>query len=256
MRYYDLPRFYVTRFYTFRQMFHDFALFLRENSIEVSNGHSMEVWSLEINGHTFCEEDFLDDNVADVVTSDTKCVFKVLRTRAPEEFARLERFARIMPGRVNKFNVGFFNAMTLTLDAIRENDSRVNRRLEELIESLYDHPEEPEEEEPLDFDISILPFMMLGFFNQQIPVIADQGVVVSLSESYFDSLPEIIPSAGGVCTICQDEFEEDEMVKSIKCGHEFHIDCVRTWLTRESTKCPNCRVELHTDDSQRAFHNV
>ncbi|KAL4159881.1 hypothetical protein KRP22_000439 [Phytophthora ramorum] len=51
------------------------------------------------------------------------------------------------------------------------------------------------------------------------------------------------------CAICMGEQRTvplgttDAVALELPCGHRFHSDCVRSWLTRRST-CPLCRFEL------------
>ncbi|KAE8666474.1 hypothetical protein F3Y22_tig00112498pilonHSYRG00198 [Hibiscus syriacus] len=46
------------------------------------------------------------------------------------------------------------------------------------------------------------------------------------------------------CTICLNEFEDDEMLRLIpKCSHVYHLDCIDAWLSSHST-CPACRTDL------------
>ena len=44
-----------------------------------------------------------------------------------------------------------------------------------------------------------------------------------------------------ICSICFDEFKEENIIRKIKCNHLFHKDCVDPWLLKESYKCPVCR---------------
>lgn len=44
-----------------------------------------------------------------------------------------------------------------------------------------------------------------------------------------------------VCSICLENFAADQNIcKLSRCAHEFHQECLKTWLTRRR-KCPNCR---------------
>jgi hypothetical protein len=45
------------------------------------------------------------------------------------------------------------------------------------------------------------------------------------------------------CVICQDNIDIDEIIRNIKCSHNFHIDCIDNWFT-ENKKCPTCKYEL------------
>ncbi|CAK4699559.1 hypothetical protein AeMF1_018900 [Aphanomyces euteiches] len=50
------------------------------------------------------------------------------------------------------------------------------------------------------------------------------------------------------CAICMSSM--DNQVVRLPCGHAFHNDCVRQWLTRCNT-CPNCRHEFQKELSGR-----
>lgn len=45
------------------------------------------------------------------------------------------------------------------------------------------------------------------------------------------------------CSICFQKFE-DAKTHTTTCGHNFHADCVESWLACSGTACPICRVEL------------
>jgi len=47
------------------------------------------------------------------------------------------------------------------------------------------------------------------------------------------------------CPVCKENFEEEEVVLEMPCGHLFHPDCLVPWLKIHAT-CPLCRVELPT----------
>lgn len=39
------------------------------------------------------------------------------------------------------------------------------------------------------------------------------------------------------------DFENNEKLKSIKCGHQFHNECLDGWLNNEKV-CPICKNEV------------
>ncbi|KAH0864102.1 hypothetical protein HID58_081313 [Brassica napus] len=42
------------------------------------------------------------------------------------------------------------------------------------------------------------------------------------------------------CSICQDEYERECQVGKLDCGHSFHVQCVKQWLSRKNA-CPVCK---------------
>lgn len=45
------------------------------------------------------------------------------------------------------------------------------------------------------------------------------------------------------CTICQEDFKQNETIKKLPCDHYFHANCILPWLQSQST-CPICRAGL------------
>ncbi len=49
----------------------------------------------------------------------------------------------------------------------------------------------------------------------------------------------------GCCTICLEEFQHRDNVKSLPCLHQFHSTCINQWLSRDSKpSCPICKSEV------------
>jgi hypothetical protein len=53
------------------------------------------------------------------------------------------------------------------------------------------------------------------------------------------------------CSICQEEYQEDEEIKKTPCGHYFHENCLGQWLERYARSCPLCRKDLEEALDQR-----
>jgi len=47
------------------------------------------------------------------------------------------------------------------------------------------------------------------------------------------------------CTMCFEEYKENEYKRTMKCGHVFHKKCIDKWLNKyNKTDCPNCRSNV------------
>ena len=80
-------------------------------------------------------------------------------------------------------------------------------------------------------------------------------VKVVLSESEFDALPlrtmskklkEELNISDTTCPICQEEINPRCHCTVLKCGHYFHKNCAKEWLTKQCEKptCPMCRKDV------------
>ena len=45
------------------------------------------------------------------------------------------------------------------------------------------------------------------------------------------------------CTICLNNFTRGDAIRKLRCGHEFHKDCIDPWLLNNSVRCPICRMD-------------
>ena len=45
------------------------------------------------------------------------------------------------------------------------------------------------------------------------------------------------------CTICLEEFNNDEEIIKLKCNHLFHSKCIDDWIEKNQS-CPLCRINL------------
>lgn len=71
-----------------------------------------------------------------------------------------------------------------------------------------------------------------------------------LNEEQINNIPiekYLIPLTGidepETCSICIDEFKQEQDLRRLPCRHRFHKNCVDEWLKISST-CPNCKAEL------------
>eukprot|EP00252_Welwitschia_mirabilis_P018664 TRINITY_DN4154_c0_g1_i2.p1 TRINITY_DN4154_c0_g1~~TRINITY_DN4154_c0_g1_i2.p1 ORF type:complete len:106 (-),score=15.30 TRINITY_DN4154_c0_g1_i2:257-574(-) len=43
------------------------------------------------------------------------------------------------------------------------------------------------------------------------------------------------------CSICQEEYEINDEIGTLKCGHEHHTQCIMKWLLQKN-ECPICKA--------------
>ncbi|XP_057462448.1 RING-H2 finger protein ATL74-like [Actinidia eriantha] len=51
------------------------------------------------------------------------------------------------------------------------------------------------------------------------------------------------------CPICMEVFVQGESVRVLPaCNHIYHPECIKTWLTTQATRCPDCRHDYATSE--------
>ncbi len=56
------------------------------------------------------------------------------------------------------------------------------------------------------------------------------------------------------CIICRSDFENGDVLRKLRCGHKFHIDCINAWLDplhMSDRKCPICLTNITLDDEAK-----
>ena len=51
------------------------------------------------------------------------------------------------------------------------------------------------------------------------------------------------------CLVCQFQYEPNENLRQLPCGHCFHSDCVDQWLMSKDF-CPYCRKAIVEEDKE------
>jgi len=78
-----------------------------------------------------------------------------------------------------------------------------------------------------------------------------EDVSVTLSEESLKKLPifeyKDVPKEDKEkctsCTICLENYKENDKIRVLPCKHGFHPDCIDPWLQQYNYKCPLCRNE-------------
>lgn len=52
---------------------------------------------------------------------------------------------------------------------------------------------------------------------------------------------DVVMQENGTCIICQVEYEENEKIGILDCGHDYHADCIKQWLLVKNI-CPICKA--------------
>ena len=56
---------------------------------------------------------------------------------------------------------------------------------------------------------------------------------------------KLLPRSPSTCSICIDQFKENEVIRIMPCQHQFHKKCVDPWILNYRKECPLCRQLIH-----------
>jgi hypothetical protein len=106
----------------------------------------------------------------------------------------------------------------------------INAVDQQIIDELYPNPDSMSYEQLLQLEDN------MGNVNK------------GLSKKQFDKLPFVKYdknkySENYQCIICMEEYEKNENVKLLPCGHIFHDNCIKEWLMKQKS-CPFCKSEI------------
>jgi len=82
--------------------------------------------------------------------------------------------------------------------------------------------------------------------NRHGPPPASEDAISKLNEFKFD--PCDSTRSCKTCSVCQDDYIKDDTVLEMPCKHEFHKDCVVSWLKLHNT-CPVCRDSVESQNN-------
>jgi hypothetical protein len=74
---------------------------------------------------------------------------------------------------------------------------------------------------------------------------AEKEVQVSASVEH-----EIVSSHGDAhreCTICMEDFDDDDSIRALTCDHIFHAACLDPWFTKRQARCPLCKTSYYPE---------
>ncbi|KAH8073439.1 hypothetical protein JL721_2733 [Aureococcus anophagefferens] len=65
-----------------------------------------------------------------------------------------------------------------------------------------------------------------------------QLISKALTTSVYRKPAEPTGEEDNECCICLDEFEDEERIKKLRCGHLFHLNCIKKWLLADTRPTP------------------
>jgi hypothetical protein len=71
----------------------------------------------------------------------------------------------------------------------------------------------------------------------------DEGIVALLPETTVARVSDL-DEDNRACSICLCDFVDGDRTKLLPCLHRFHPNCVNEWLTKHSTLCPVCKLDV------------
>nr|GMC65642.1 E3 ubiquitin-protein ligase SDIR1 [Ipomoea batatas]GMD86059.1 E3 ubiquitin-protein ligase SDIR1 [Ipomoea batatas] len=97
-------------------------------------------------------------------------------------------------------------------------------------------------------EINALPVHKYKIFGPQSAGLSGQQVS---SSSSAEKKQEPVNSAGSskpsddelTCSVCLEQVNEGELVRSLPCLHQFHANCIDPWLRQQGT-CPVCKFKI------------
>lgn len=68
---------------------------------------------------------------------------------------------------------------------------------------------------------------------------------------YWNVRLRAVDQGNNECPVCASEFEVNDAVALLPCGHYFCKDCMMKWMTYEKCTCPLCRHDLQASATAR-----
>jgi len=108
---------------------------------------------------------------------------------------------------------------------------------------LWDSRLYADEEATYNLEDAGLPAPILNSF----PVIAfhKSGALTSENgnENEIESQTQPLITDEKACSICIEDYKEDDGLRILPCSHMFHAECIDMWLAKQTT-CPLCKLDL------------
>ncbi|XP_052192276.1 E3 ubiquitin-protein ligase MBR2-like isoform X2 [Diospyros lotus] len=71
--------------------------------------------------------------------------------------------------------------------------------------------------------------------------LSEETILKSMPQRKYLSIMEGSASNMEPCCICQEEYATGDDIGSLDCSHDFHVNCIKQWLTHKNL-CPICKM--------------
>uniref|UniRef100_A0A2P2KX61 RING-type E3 ubiquitin transferase n=1 Tax=Rhizophora mucronata TaxID=61149 RepID=A0A2P2KX61_RHIMU len=71
--------------------------------------------------------------------------------------------------------------------------------------------------------------------------LSEETILRLMKQKKYTAVTTESPSDVEPCCICQEGYTDGDDLGILDCGHDFHADCIRQWLTHKNL-CPICKM--------------
>nr|TKR65970.1 hypothetical protein D5086_0000315990 [Populus alba] len=104
--------------------------------------------------------------------------------------------------------------------------------------------DEPDEHEDMRLDVDNMSYEQLLALEERIGNVStglsEDAIVANLKRWKYQTVAGGSSSEDEPCCICQEEYADEDDLGKLKCGHDFHFNCIREWLVQKNN-CPICK---------------
>jgi len=92
--------------------------------------------------------------------------------------------------------------------------------------------------------------------NQGFTYVSDQNNLIF--KNYKDIKSYCERDISTKCSICCEEYCQEKKNETVllKCLHDFHIECLHTWIKKNNYKCPLCRLDIDFQPQSKYGDNI
>jgi len=93
-------------------------------------------------------------------------------------------------------------------------------------------------------------YMPEGHFNQPMNDVKNIMQKDELNKLKIQNYAELDKEKYKECSICLEDYNEEDKLRILKCEHGFHTECIDKWLLECNYKCPVCRDDSNIHHSE------